>query len=299
MAELKWIKIVTDIFENQKVCAIESRKNHDRILVVWFKLMCLAGKCNKNGLLNISDNIPHSESTIANAIHRPVSLVKESLDVFIEYEMMEKINGTYVILNWSKYQSADIIERRNEYQKQVMRERRAKQKDLTLQNGYANSYANVSTTDIDIEKDIEKEEERGAKEIKGKHPTTTALQPPIDYESIIAKWNELPIVPHINSIDHKRRESVQARVRESGIESFFKMIDNIKQSPFLLGKVNGTKGKPPFRADFDWCIAPNNFTKVLEGKYIDIESNPQETLEEESARRAKAAQEYLRGGRPA
>lgn len=50
MSEVKWIKITTDIFDDEKILLIESLPESDSIIVVWFKLLCLAGKMNNSGV---------------------------------------------------------------------------------------------------------------------------------------------------------------------------------------------------------------------------------------------------------
>ena len=42
MSDVKWIKIVTNIFDNRKIKQIEIMPDGDTILVIWFKLICLA-----------------------------------------------------------------------------------------------------------------------------------------------------------------------------------------------------------------------------------------------------------------
>ena len=49
MADVKWIKIATGIFDNRKIKQIETLPDKDAILVIWFKLLCLAGNLNDNG----------------------------------------------------------------------------------------------------------------------------------------------------------------------------------------------------------------------------------------------------------
>ena len=44
MADVKWIKITTDIFDDEKILLIESLPDAYAIITVWFKLLCLAGK---------------------------------------------------------------------------------------------------------------------------------------------------------------------------------------------------------------------------------------------------------------
>lgn len=47
MSEIKWIKITTDVFDDEKICLIDALPDHDAILVIWFKILVLAGKLNK------------------------------------------------------------------------------------------------------------------------------------------------------------------------------------------------------------------------------------------------------------
>ena len=36
MSEVKWIKIVTDLFEDEKILLIETMPKADSIIVIWF-----------------------------------------------------------------------------------------------------------------------------------------------------------------------------------------------------------------------------------------------------------------------
>ena len=51
MADIKWIKIVTDMFDNRKIRQIECLPDGDSIIVIWMKLLCLAGQTNDNGMV--------------------------------------------------------------------------------------------------------------------------------------------------------------------------------------------------------------------------------------------------------
>ena len=39
MADIKWIKITTDIFDDEKILLIESLPEADSIIVIWFNLL--------------------------------------------------------------------------------------------------------------------------------------------------------------------------------------------------------------------------------------------------------------------
>ena len=88
------------------------------------------------------------------------------------------------------------------------------------------------------------------------------------HQDIVDAWNNelVPLgIPKINSIRSKRATMVSARIKEYGKESFFKCIEEVKQSSFLQGKTK----KPWTGFSFDWLVLPSNYPKVLEGNYND------------------------------
>jgi predicted phage replisome organizer len=131
MAEVKWIKIVTDIFDDEKIMLIESLPEADSIIVIWFKLLCLAGKQNNSGVFQINGRIPYTDEMFATIFRRPLNTVKLALKTFETYGMIEIINDTVTIPNWGKHQSIEQIEARREYQRKYHQEYRRKQKLLT------------------------------------------------------------------------------------------------------------------------------------------------------------------------
>ena len=55
MAEINWIKLRVDMFDDDKIKIIQSMPEGDAILVVWIRILALAGKCNAKGLVLIED----------------------------------------------------------------------------------------------------------------------------------------------------------------------------------------------------------------------------------------------------
>lgn len=88
----------------------------------------------------------------------------------------------------------------------------------------------------------------------------------IDYEAIKSRWNEETggALGKLVMITGRRREMVRARIRETSVDDFFTMIRNAASSSFLRGE-----SQRGWVANFDWCIKPNNYPKVLEGRYND------------------------------
>lgn len=130
MAEVKWIKIVTDIFDDEKILLIESMPEADSIIVMWFKLLCLAGRQNNSGVFMMNGRIPYTDEMFATIFRRPLNTVRLALKVFEQYGMIEIINSAVTIPNWGKHQSIDQMQARREYQRQYHIEYRKKQKLL-------------------------------------------------------------------------------------------------------------------------------------------------------------------------
>lgn len=154
MADVKWIKIVTDIFDDEKVLLIESLPEHDAVIVIWFKLLCLAGKMNNGGVFMMNDKIPYTEEMLSTIFRRPLNTIRLALTTFEQFGMIERIDNVITIPNWSKHQTLDQLEARKEYMRDYMQGYRDKQKKLASKaNGKVYSKVNVSSLEEDIEED--------------------------------------------------------------------------------------------------------------------------------------------------
>ena len=168
MSDVKWIKIATDIFDDDKILLIETLPDADSIIVIWFKLLCLAGKQNNSGVFLLNDRIAYTDKMLATIFRRKEATVQLALKTFEEFGMIEIVDDVITIPNWGKHQNLDKIEAKTEYMRQYMRDYRAKQKLLAGKtNCKTNSEANVSLPDKNIEedkdKDIDKEKDKKEK----------------------------------------------------------------------------------------------------------------------------------------
>lgn len=159
MSDVKWIKICTTIFEDEKMLLIDGLPKSDTLLIIWFKLLCLAGKINNGGVFLLKDDIPYSIEMLSKIFRRKKTVVENAINVFQEYGMVEIIDGVITIPNWGKHQNLDSIEKKKEYMKGYMQEYRSKQKSKICKT---NRKTNVSRTD----KEEYKEDKEGDKEEK-------------------------------------------------------------------------------------------------------------------------------------
>lgn len=164
MADVKWIKIVTDVFDDEKVILIESMPEADSIIVIWFKLLCLAGKQNRDGLLMLNDKIAYTDEMLATVFRRPVNIVRLALNTFQGFGMIEIVEGTICISNWDKHQNLDKLAQMREYNRVAKQKSRARRllANVNDSQGHVNdSQENVNDSQgTDIEEDIEEDKEK-------------------------------------------------------------------------------------------------------------------------------------------
>jgi phage replisome organizer N-terminal domain protein len=134
MSEIKWIKITTDIFDDEKIRLIDALPDHDAILVIWFKILALAGKHNRNGLLMMSDKVHYTDEMLATIFQRPLNTVRMALGVFEQFGMIEIIDGVITLPNWEKHQNIDGMEKIKEQTRNRVARHREKQKKLARGN---------------------------------------------------------------------------------------------------------------------------------------------------------------------
>lgn len=194
---IKWIKIVTDIFDDEKILLIESLPEADTIIVVWFKLLTLAGKQNYSGVLMMNDRIHYTDEMLATLFRRPLNTVRAALQTFEQFGMIEIINNAITIPNWEKHQSVESMEKAREQARKRVAKYREKQKQLAN----SNVTCNVTVTHgnaLDIDKEIDKEEDIynicPIKEIIEHLNSATGksyrYQSNANKKIILARWNE-------------------------------------------------------------------------------------------------------------
>ncbi len=115
---VRWIKLVTDIFDDEKMRLIGSEKDGDTLQLIWIRLLCLAGRCNSGGLLTLTDDMPLSDKMLAVLFGKPLSVVRRALRLFERYGMITQDGGALAVTNWGKHQSLDKPEKDKESARQ-------------------------------------------------------------------------------------------------------------------------------------------------------------------------------------
>ena len=206
--DVKWIKITTDIFDDEKILLIESLPDADAIIVIWFKLLCLAGKTNNSGVFMMNDTLPYTDKMLSTIFRRKESTVKLALDTFEQFGMIEIVDGVITIPNWGKHQSLDQLEHKRDYMRNYMKDYREKQKQIACKT---NSKTNVSEADKDIDKEKDKE---------------------IYYAEIIDYLNKKANTSYRAS-SRKTKDLIKARINEGYKVDDFKIVIDKKTDEWL------------------------------------------------------------------
>lgn len=154
MADVKWIKIAVDMFDNRKIKQIGSMPEGDSLLLMWVQLLCLAGNVNDGGFIYLTKEIPYTDEMLATQFNKPISTVRLALKTFEQFGMIEIINNMIFLSSWEKYQSTDRLATIREKDRERKRRKREAEK-LLPQNSMEIQRTSMDVPRIDIEGDID------------------------------------------------------------------------------------------------------------------------------------------------
>lgn len=197
MAEVKWIKIVTDVFDNRKIKLIESMPEGDTIIVIWFKLLCVAGQTNDGGVVYFTKDIPFNHEMLAQVFNRPVQIIRLAMKTFVDFGMIEVVDDFIQITSWEKYQNVEGLDKIREANRKRVQRYRERQKAETPALPEAKR------------------------------------EPGLPFPDIVSKYQELcPRMPSIKTLSEKRKRTLKAW---GNMEEIIEVFTMAGQSDFLCG----------------------------------------------------------------
>ena len=151
MAEAEWIKLYLKTFRtSRKISAIERMKNGDTIIVIWLKLLCLAGEINDDGAVYITPQMPFDSISLSDELKKPRAVVDTALNVFQDLDMIIKDDAGFIqIINWETYQNTEGLEKiraQNRKRQKNWYDRQKANADVTLPNAKPNVRTNADVT---------------------------------------------------------------------------------------------------------------------------------------------------------
>lgn len=296
MAEINWIKLRVDMFDDEKIKIIQSMPEGDAILVIWIRIIALAGKCNAKGLVLIEDEFPYSDEMLATIFNKPLATVRLALGTFEKFRMIERTEKGIYISNFEKHQNTEGMEKIRE-QARIRKQREREKKRALLEAGNTpalpetlpeNVTDNVTShvTSRVTEREVTKQNKNKNKNIYNISSNEDIVETSektsevpdrkserLSYDEIMKDFHATcPDLPGIRALNDARKTKIRSLVKEldklkifPGVEPEKKLhviFQAAQNSDFLSGRSGKWNG-----CSFDWLINKTNALKVLEGQY--------------------------------
>jgi predicted phage replisome organizer len=169
MADVKWVKLTTDMFDNRKVKYLRKLPDGNNIVLIWVMLLTMAGRCNSGGMIFLTENVPYTPKMLADELDFEENTVVLALQVLEQLNMITTNQGFFAIAGWEEYQSTDRLSELREYNRIAKQKSRAKQKVLQAVNDKSMTSQRCQDTDIDIEEDIDKDKKNNIRRKYGEY----------------------------------------------------------------------------------------------------------------------------------
>lgn len=237
MSEVKWIKIATDIFDDEKILLIESLPESYAIITVWFKLLCLAGKQNNSGVFVMNSQIAYTDKMLSTIFRMKETIVKMSIDTFEQFGMIKRVEGVITIPNWDKHQSLDAYEKKKERDRRYQEERRAKQRGLIVQSSDESSDSRQTVVNKSLPVAVSDKEEDIDKDINNICAPRGALSDPNEHFEKL--WKMYPLKKGKGKVSATQRKKL-LKISEEEMEQVIKRYCDYVEGVDYLHYQNGS-----------------------------------------------------------
>jgi predicted phage replisome organizer len=157
MADVKWVKLTTDMFDNRKVKHLRRLPEGNNIVLIWVMLLTMAGRCNSGGMIFLTENIPYTPKMLADELDFEENTVILALQALEQLDMIVTDNGFFTIAGWEEYQNIEGMDKIREQNR--LRQAKFKQKQRLLQGNVTDNVTVTQGNAIEEEKEEDSEEE--------------------------------------------------------------------------------------------------------------------------------------------
>jgi predicted phage replisome organizer len=159
VAEIKWIKLTTDMFDNRKIKHLRRLPEGNNIVLIWVMLLTMAGRCNSGGMIFLTENIPYTPKMLADELDFEENTVQLALQALEQLSMVVINQGYFSIAGWEEYQNIEGMEKIREQNR--LRQKKWYDKQKELPNVTPNvRITQPNATEEDIDRDIEGEKKK-------------------------------------------------------------------------------------------------------------------------------------------
>ena len=160
MADVKWVKITTDMFDNRKIKYLRTLPDGNSVILIWIMLLTMAGRCNSSGMIFLTENIPYTTKMLADELNFEENTVVLALKALQNLGMIFFDGEYFSISNWEKYQNIDGMEKIKESKRLAQarwRERQNKKSEVsTVESTVESTEIESNNADKDKERELDK-----------------------------------------------------------------------------------------------------------------------------------------------
>ena len=85
MTKVSWIRLEIDMFDNKKIRHIRKLPEGNNIVLIWMMLLTMAGRCNSNGIIFLTENIPYTNKMLADELDFDESVIELALTILEKF----------------------------------------------------------------------------------------------------------------------------------------------------------------------------------------------------------------------
>ena len=161
MADVKWIRLSIDMFDNRKIKYLRSLPEGNNVILIWVALLTIAGRCNSGGMIFLTENIPYTTKMLADELDFEENTIILAVNALRKLGMVSEFNEALLITNWEEYQNVDGLEKIREQDRIRKQRQREKEKEAKLLECHVTCHDEVTQChatekEIELEKDINK-----------------------------------------------------------------------------------------------------------------------------------------------
>lgn len=265
MAEIKWIKITTDMFDNRKIKHLRKLPEGNNIVLIWVMLLTMAGRCNSGGLIFLTENIPYTPKMLADELGFEENTVQLALTVLEQFNMIITEEGFFTIAGWEEYQNVEGLDKIRE-QNRIRKQNQRMRQRLALEDGHVksrDSHATEEDKEKDRDIDIDKDKKKVSKKAKSE-----------SFDSIIDSYTQSEDLRNALLEFVKMRQRIKKPMTNYALTLLTKKLDklatstNMKLDILNQSIVNGWQDVYPLKsagkqqANDDRFYAPNDKKEI-------------------------------------
>lgn len=255
MADVKWIRVAINMFDNRKIKSIRLLPEGNNIVLIWVMLLTIAGRCNADGKVFVTEEIPYTSKVLANELGFKEKTIKNALDALMRFDMLQIVDGYIHIIGWSEHQNIDGMEKireQNRIRKQRQRDKSQNENEMS-RDIRCDTSRNVTQQNKNKRENIDKKESVKEKAHAPKHKygeyanvlltdeelAKLQTEYPADYESMIDNLSSYLASKKVSYQSHyavMRRWAKEDKKKddEKGKPAY------VKNNPFLQFKQSDT-----------------------------------------------------------